>query len=132
MSLPSLHRVINTLLNDLFLLSRTQLTELKLLFGVLNQGLPGLHCLLNESRRALELLAEMNRQRISTIRQLHAATGLPERVLVRTYRRAPIDGFDADLAAYAPQTIERLADLRAKGILSDDEFAAAKREVLAD
>jgi len=41
----------------------------------------------------------------------HAAAGLPARVLVRTYARAPIDRWDPDLAAYAPQTIERLADL---------------------
>jgi len=36
---------------------------------------------------------------------------LPPRVLVRTYERMPIDRWDADLAAYAPETIERLADL---------------------
>ncbi len=36
---------------------------------------------------------------------------LPARVLVRTYLRMPIDCFDDALAAYAPQTIERLADL---------------------
>lgn len=36
---------------------------------------------------------------------------LPPRVLVRTYERMPIDRFDDALAAYAPQTIERLADL---------------------
>jgi len=41
----------------------------------------------------------------------HAAAGLPARVLVRTYVRAPIDRWDPDLAAYAPQTVERLADL---------------------
>jgi len=41
----------------------------------------------------------------------HAAAGLPARVLVRTYARAPIDRWDPDLAAYAPQTVERLADL---------------------
>lgn len=40
----------------------------------------------------------------------HALDGLPERVLVRTYRQAPVDRWDPDLAAYAPQTIERLAD----------------------
>lgn len=40
----------------------------------------------------------------------HAAHGLPPRVLVRTYERAPVDRWDADLAAYAPDTIERLAD----------------------
>ncbi len=36
---------------------------------------------------------------------------LPPRVLVRTYERMPIDAWDGELAAYAPQTIERLADL---------------------
>ena len=35
---------------------------------------------------------------------------LPSRVLVRTYERMPIEHWDAALAAYAPQTIERLAD----------------------
>jgi arylformamidase len=41
----------------------------------------------------------------------HAAQGLPPRVLVRTYARMPVGRWDAELAAYAPQTIERLADL---------------------
>ena len=41
----------------------------------------------------------------------HAASGLPERVLVRTYAQAPIERWDPDLAAYAPATVERLADL---------------------
>jgi len=36
---------------------------------------------------------------------------LPPRVLVRTYRRMPVERWDGELAAYAPQTIERLADL---------------------
>jgi arylformamidase len=40
----------------------------------------------------------------------HAAQGLPPRVLVRTYQRMPVDRWDAELAAYAPETIERLAD----------------------
>jgi len=40
----------------------------------------------------------------------HAAQGLPARVLVRTYARAPVDRWDPQLAAFAPQTIERLAD----------------------
>jgi arylformamidase len=41
----------------------------------------------------------------------HAAgPGLPPRVLVRTYRQAPQRQWDPDLAAYAPETIERLAD----------------------
>ncbi len=39
----------------------------------------------------------------------HAVAGLPPRVLVRTYERAPLDRFDMSLAAYAPETIERLA-----------------------
>ena len=41
----------------------------------------------------------------------HAMAGLPERVLVRTYRQAPLDRFDPLLTAYAPETVERLADL---------------------
>jgi arylformamidase len=40
----------------------------------------------------------------------HAARDLPPRVLVRTYRQAPVDRWDPELAAYAPETIERLAD----------------------
>jgi arylformamidase len=40
----------------------------------------------------------------------HAAQGLPPRVLVRTYERAPVDRWDPLLAAFAPETIERLAD----------------------
>jgi arylformamidase len=36
---------------------------------------------------------------------------LPARVLVRTYQTAPVDRWDGALAAYAPATIERLADL---------------------
>jgi arylformamidase len=39
----------------------------------------------------------------------HAATGLPPRVLVRTYERMPVDRWDAALAAYAPDTVEQLA-----------------------
>ncbi|RZJ09027.1 MAG: kynurenine formamidase, partial [Haliea sp.] len=41
----------------------------------------------------------------------HAAANLPPRVLVRTYERAPVDRWDPHLAAYAPETIERLAAL---------------------
>jgi arylformamidase len=41
----------------------------------------------------------------------HAVNGLPPRVLVRTYERMPVDRWDPALAAYAPDTIERLADL---------------------
>ena len=40
----------------------------------------------------------------------HALADLPPRVLVRTYARQPT-GWDPDLAAFAPQTVERLADL---------------------
>ena len=40
----------------------------------------------------------------------HATQALPQRVLVRTYQRMPSDRWDPDLAAYAPETIERLAD----------------------
>ncbi len=40
----------------------------------------------------------------------HALADLPPRVLVRTYARQP-EGWDPDLAAFAPQTVERLADL---------------------
>jgi arylformamidase len=40
----------------------------------------------------------------------HALADMPERVLVRTYRQAPVDRFDAALTAYAPDTAERLAD----------------------
>lgn len=40
----------------------------------------------------------------------HAITpDLPPRVLVRTYQRAP-SSWDDDLAAYAPETVQRLAD----------------------
>jgi len=41
----------------------------------------------------------------------HALDGLPPRVLVRTYARMPIDRWDPQLAAYAPDTVERLAAL---------------------
>ena len=40
----------------------------------------------------------------------HALRDLPPRVLVRTYERAPLDRFDDALTAYAPETIERLAE----------------------
>lgn len=40
----------------------------------------------------------------------HALADLPPRVLVRTYARQPAR-WDPDLAAFAPQTVERLADL---------------------
>jgi len=41
----------------------------------------------------------------------HATACLPARVLVRTYARAPVDRWDPDLAGFAPDTVERLADL---------------------
>jgi arylformamidase len=41
----------------------------------------------------------------------HAMNGVPPRVLVRTYARAPVDRWDEQLAAFAPDTLERLADL---------------------
>ncbi len=41
----------------------------------------------------------------------HALAALPCRVLVRTYARMPVERWDPDLAAFAPETIERLADL---------------------
>jgi arylformamidase len=41
----------------------------------------------------------------------HALARLPPRVLVRTYAKAPISHWDDALAAYAPETVERLADL---------------------
>jgi arylformamidase len=42
---------------------------------------------------------------------LPAGTAPPPRVLVRTYAQMPQDRWDAELPAYAPDTIERLADL---------------------
>ena len=41
----------------------------------------------------------------------HATDDLPPRVLVRTYERMPVERFDPQLAAFDPDTIERLADL---------------------
>jgi arylformamidase len=41
----------------------------------------------------------------------HAIDGVPPRVLVRTYERMPAQRWDEQLAAYAPETIERLAAL---------------------
>ncbi len=41
----------------------------------------------------------------------HAMDRLPPRVLVRVYRRMPQDRFDESLPAFAPGTIEQLADL---------------------
>jgi arylformamidase len=44
----------------------------------------------------------------------HAARELPARVLVRTYERMPVDRWDGELTAYAPETIEKLAALGVK------------------
>jgi arylformamidase len=41
----------------------------------------------------------------------HALQNPPPRVLVRTYAQAPTTLWDPDLAAFAPELIERLADL---------------------
>ncbi len=41
----------------------------------------------------------------------HALEGLPPRLLVRTYARMPVERWDPQLAAYAPETVERLAAL---------------------
>jgi len=41
----------------------------------------------------------------------HALPDLPPRLLVRTYARAPVHHWDAELAAYAPELVEHLADL---------------------
>lgn len=40
----------------------------------------------------------------------HAMANLPPRVLVRTYARMPQAAFDDDLPAFAPETVEWLAD----------------------
>jgi arylformamidase len=40
----------------------------------------------------------------------HALGDLPPRVLVRTFERAPVDRWDAHFAAYAPDTVRRLAE----------------------
>ena len=44
----------------------------------------------------------------------HALDALPPRVLVRTYDRAPLDRFDPALTAFAPGTVDQLAD---RGVL---------------
>jgi len=41
----------------------------------------------------------------------HALKDLPSRVLVRVYERQPQDAFDTALPAFAPETVEQLADL---------------------
>ncbi len=40
----------------------------------------------------------------------HAVNALPARVLVRTYPQMPVDRWDEHLTAFAPDTIERLAE----------------------
>src|SRR5262249_61180591 len=47
-------------------------------------------------RRALHLLAEMNRQRLTTVRYLHAATGLPKSTIVRLLRTLAAAGYVAN------------------------------------
>lgn len=61
----------------------------------------------------------------------HAARDLPPRVLVRTYRRMPVDRWDQELAAFAPATIERLADagVRLVGIDTASIDPAASKEL---
>ncbi|WP_247596872.1 cyclase family protein [Hydrogenophaga sp. PAMC20947] len=39
---------------------------------------------------------------------------IPERVLVRVYEHMPLDAFDTQLPAFAPETVTRLADLGVK------------------
>ena len=51
---------------------------------------------------------------IRTFHLQHALADLPPRVLVRTYAKAPLSAFDSALTAYAPETIEYLAD---RGVL---------------
>lgn len=47
-----------------------------------------------------------------TLAQLqHALTGVPPRVLVRTYRQFPVAQFDTQLTAFDPGTVQGLADL---------------------
>lgn len=61
----------------------------------------------------------------------HAAHDLPARVLVRTYQRNPIERWDPQLAAFAPDTIERLADrgVRLVGIDTASIDPAASKEL---
>ena len=44
----------------------------------------------------------------------HALGHLPERLLVRTYRRFPLEQFDRQLTAFHPDTVQHLADLGVK------------------
>jgi IclR family transcriptional regulator, mhp operon transcriptional activator len=46
--------------------------------------------------RALQVLAEMNRQRLTTVRHLHAATGLPKSTIVRLLRTLTAAGYVAN------------------------------------
>jgi len=61
----------------------------------------------------------------------HAVQQLPPRVLVRTYQRAPIDRWDPALAAFAPETVERLfeAGVRLIGIDSASIDPADSKEL---
>jgi len=47
---------------------------------------------------------------IMPVHLAHAMDGLPERVLVRTYKHMPQDAFDNALPAFAPETVTLLAD----------------------
>jgi arylformamidase len=49
----------------------------------------------------------------------HALQDLPPRLLVRCYARMPQERFDTDLPAFAPETIEALADLGLRLIGTD-------------
>ena len=61
----------------------------------------------------------------------HGVDALPPRVLVRTYQRMPVDRFDAQLTAFAPETIEQLAVLgvRLVGIDSASIDPAESKEL---
>ena len=48
---------------------------------------------------------------ITTEHLQHALHDLPERVLVRTYRQMPLDHFDTQLTAFAPDAVQHLAEL---------------------
>jgi arylformamidase len=48
---------------------------------------------------------------ITTTHLQHALHDLPERVLVRTYRQMPLDHFDNQLTAFAPDAVQHLAEL---------------------
>jgi arylformamidase len=61
----------------------------------------------------------------------HALADLPPRVLVRTYALAPVDRFDDALAAFAADTVERLADagVRLVGIDTASIDPAASKDL---